>query len=214
MRGWAGDCFDRNVACAMATFTRLRQNDALPTPPARMLEIGCGNGVSSALMAARGYEVHGVDISREAIHWARDRFVESGLVGKFYEGNVCNMSFLEDSFFDVVQDGSCLHCLIGIDRPRCLGEVVRVLRPNGVFIVSSMCGLPRSDEAKARFDVERGYLLEGSLPYRTLKSLDQLCEELTAAGFEPQDTSLSANPWWDHATIVCRSTAPTRGKNL
>ena len=81
------------------------------------------------------------------------------------------MPFFAERFFDVVIDGSCLHCLIGNDRARCLAEVRRILRFEGVFVVSSMCGLPKSDDAKARFDPQAGHLLENGRAYRTLKPL-------------------------------------------
>jgi hypothetical protein len=114
------------------------------------------------------------------------------------------MPFLDGEFFDVVIDGSCLHCLIGGDRTRCLGEVRRILRSNGVFVVSSMCGLPKSAEAKARFNARTGQLLENGEPYRTLMPLADLARELTDAGFEVRDSRVSVNPWWDHVTMTCR----------
>jgi ubiquinone/menaquinone biosynthesis C-methylase UbiE len=156
-------------------------------------------------MARKGYAIHGVDISETAILWAGELFAAAALSGSFRQGSVCAMPFFDDGFFDVVIDGSCLHCLIGSDRARCLGEVRRVLRSNGVFIVSSMCGLPKSVEAKARFDAHTGQLLENGEPYRTLKPLADLTRELTDAGFEVRDSRLSVNPWWDHVTMTCLS---------
>jgi hypothetical protein len=67
-----------------------------------------------------------------------------------------------------------------------------------------MCGLPKSDEAKARFDAQTGHLLENGRPHRTLKSLADLASELVSSGFEVQDSRLSVNPWWDHVTMVCQ----------
>jgi hypothetical protein len=110
-------------------------------------------------------------------------------------------------FFDVVIDGSCLHCLIGNDRARCLGEVRRILRCEGVFVVSSMCGLPKSEEAMARFDPQTGHLLKNGRAYRTLKPLADIASELMEQGFEVRDSRLSVNPWWDHVTMTCRSTS-------
>ena len=160
--------------------------------------------MSSLLMARNGYEVHGIDISGTAIAWAEEQFAQSALLGRFLHGDVCAMPFFAEESFDVVIDGSCLHCLIADDRTRCLGEVRRILRPEGRFVVSSMCGLPKSDEAKARFDAQTGHLLEGGRPHRTLKPLADLTSELANSGFEVRDSSLSVNPWWDHVTMVCR----------
>jgi SAM-dependent methyltransferase len=47
----------------------------LAPPPARVLEFGCGVGWLSLLLARRGYDVTGVDISPEAIAIAREQSV-------------------------------------------------------------------------------------------------------------------------------------------
>jgi 2-polyprenyl-3-methyl-5-hydroxy-6-metoxy-1,4-benzoquinol methylase len=204
LEGWAGSQHERNSAHLAATLDRLAR-ESFPSPPASVLELGCGNGMlSSHWMARKGYEVHGIDISETAVAWARERSAESALSGTFRQGSVCAMPFFSQESFDVVIDGACLHCLIGNDRIRCLREVRRILRSDGVFVVSSMCGLLKSDDAKTRFDPDTGHLLQDGQPYRTLKPLTEIACELMAAGFEVQDTWLSDNPWWDHVTIICR----------
>jgi ubiquinone/menaquinone biosynthesis C-methylase UbiE len=204
LQGWAGSLRERNVARMAETLDRL-ERESFPGPPARVLELGCGNGMSSSLlMAQKGYEVHGVDISETAIAWAGQLFAASALSGSFRHGSVCEMPFFPERSFDVVIDGSCLHCLIGNDRARCLAEVRRILRFEGVFVVSSMCGLPKSEEARARFDPATGHLLQDGRAHRTLKSEAELARELVEAGFQVQHTSLSVNPWWDHVTMTCR----------
>ena len=203
LQGWAGDQHERNLVRMAETLQRL-ERDHFPKPPARVLELGCGNGLSSShWMAGRGYEVHGIDISEAAIAWAGEAFAASGLSGSFRQGSVCEMPWFAEKSFDVVIDGACLHCLIGNDRARCLQEIRRILRPQGVFVVSSMCGLPKSDDAKASFDSRTGHLLRDGRPYRTLKPLDELARQLSASGFDVQDTKLRINPWWDHVTMAC-----------
>ncbi|WP_213286773.1 class I SAM-dependent methyltransferase [Bradyrhizobium sp. sGM-13] len=190
------------------TLDRL-EREFLPSPPARILELGCGNGMSwSLLMAGKGYEVHGIDISEIAIVWAKEQFAERRLSGAFRKGNVCEMPFIPDASFDIVMDGSCLHCLIGCDRTRCLQEVHRILRADGVFVVSTMCGLPKSDDAKARFDPVNGQLLQDGRAYRTLKPLKDIVREVMDARFEVRESTVSVNPWWDHATMAVASRRP------
>src|SRR5688572_9813628 len=82
-QGWAADQHERNLARLAETLQRL-ERDHLPKPPAKVLVLGCGNGLSaSRWMARSGYEVHGIDISATAIAWAEDAFAEDGLAGSF-----------------------------------------------------------------------------------------------------------------------------------
>lgn len=68
--GWAGDQHERNALRMAETLQRL-ERDHFPKPPACVLELGCGNGMSwSHAMACGGYDVHGIDISEAAIAWA------------------------------------------------------------------------------------------------------------------------------------------------
>lgn len=99
------------------------------------------------------------------------------------------------------RDGGCRSTPIA---PPALAEVHRILRPGGVFFVSSMVAPPKSDDARACFEADRGWLLRDGKPYRTLKSLDDLASELSHAGFAVEEHSLGINPWWDHAMMVCR----------
>ncbi|EKY5004783.1 class I SAM-dependent methyltransferase [Citrobacter amalonaticus] len=53
----------------------LNKENLFPAPPAKFLELGCGNAaMSSQLMAQKGYDVYGIDISPTAITWANERF--------------------------------------------------------------------------------------------------------------------------------------------
>lgn len=203
LEGWRGADDGRGLSRLTDVLNWLEKNH-LPRPPARVLELGCGNGYSaSLLMARKGFEVCGVDVSRTAIEWARELFLAESVRGTFLVGDVCEMPFFGESVFDVVVDGSCLHCLVGGQRSRCLVEVRRILRQQGLFIVSSMCGAPKSDEAKAHFDEEAKQLLQNGVPYRTLKPLDELEDEVTGAGFAVRHRRINVNSWWDHVTLVC-----------
>lgn len=200
--GWGGEQFSRRRDAWSKVVARLLQDDAFPKPPSRLLELGCGNGMVSALFAGRGYMVDGVDLSEAAILWARENFEGLGVAGSFRKSDVCAMPFYHDGSFDAVIDGNCLHCVIGPDRSRCLAEVRRILRPGGPFFVSSMCGEPKSDNARARFDAQNRRLVENGQPYRTLKPADELLKEVLDAGFQVSGCEISENPWWDHLTAI------------
>ena len=43
----------------------------LPPPPKRLLDLGCGTGWTSEFFARRGYDVVGIDISEDAIEYAK-----------------------------------------------------------------------------------------------------------------------------------------------
>lgn len=51
----------------------------------KLLDIGCGTGVLSALLAQEGFSVTGIDASPEMLSVARERFGLLGLDGQFFE---------------------------------------------------------------------------------------------------------------------------------
>lgn len=202
--GWGGKAYQRRLAGWKGTVHELLQDSRVPQPPAHILELGSGNGMVSSLFAEQGYCVQGVELSQEAVEWAQNRFASVGLAGEFRRGDVCSMPYFEDGTFNAVIDGNCLHCVIGSDRARCLAEVRRVLRAGGIFVVSTMCGEPKSEEARAQFDPQAHLLMTNGNSYRTLKPVEALKDEITQAGFQELSSRVSINPWWDHLTMLTR----------
>ena len=105
-----------------------------------VLDAGCGVGYGSAFLAGHARRVVGVDRDEEAIAYARRRYARPNV--EFRVGDLLDLD-LADGSFDVVCSFETIEHLDDVEG--FLGEVVRVLRPEGVFLVST----PRVDETTA-----------------------------------------------------------------
>ncbi|WP_354690165.1 class I SAM-dependent methyltransferase [Phytobacter sp. RSE-02] len=201
---WSGKGYTRAKKQQEKIFHWLYQHHYLPVLGAPVLEMGCGNGAMAAQsLSERGYSVWGVDISETAIRWAEKRFQQAGLSAQFFVGNVCHLDQCEDSTFDLIIDGSCLHCLIDDDRTLFFSEVKRLLKPGGRLVISSMCGTPGYSADISTYDPVRYHLLKEGQPWRTMKPLSVLKDEIQEAQFNVLAVRVNNNAWWDHATLVC-----------
>lgn len=201
---WAGEGYPRAKEQQEKIFRWLYTHQYLPHPSTPVLEMGCGNGAMAAQsLAELGYSVWGVDWSETAIRWAEDRFQQAGLTARFIVGDVCNIHQCRDAMFELIIDGSCLHCLIDDARKLFFAEVRRLLRPGGRFVIGSMCGTPRRSEDIEAYDPLRHHLLKEGRPWRTLMPLTDLTDEVQKAHFNLEAFIVNKNKWWDHATIVC-----------
>ncbi|WP_261160363.1 class I SAM-dependent methyltransferase [Serratia fonticola] len=204
---WTGKGYERAWSNLSATLQSFKQLGFLPLAGGRCLELGCGNGAMASLWLARhGYRVEGVDISSTAIAWAKENFATEGLRGNFQQADVCALDIFGPQRFDMVYDGSCLHCLIGEQRQLCFKHIQRIMTSDGIFIISSMCGEPKRSHDRENYDAEHYQLYEDGRPWRTLMPLDLLREELLKQGFAIFSELIHENPWWDHATLCCRRT--------
>jgi len=103
----------------------------------RLLDVGCGEGRHSIAAAQLGFRVVGVDYERLALKRARRFASRKGVMGiTFREGNLFDLPFPEASF-DVVLDYGCLHHQRKGDWPAYKAAVLRVLRPEGFFVLST-----------------------------------------------------------------------------
>jgi SAM-dependent methyltransferase len=101
----------------------------------RALDLGCGTGVISLALAERGFDVLGVDHSREMLAIAEKKLVDRAPSGRyeFVVGDVRNVP-ADDEEFGCVTCQGLLHHLPEMES--CLGELNRVLRPGGFFFIS------------------------------------------------------------------------------
>jgi SAM-dependent methyltransferase len=99
--------------------------------PRSALDLGCGLGTELAHLADLGVPLTvGVDRSIAAVQRAHQ--LHSAV--RFVQADVLQMPFPRASF-DVVLDRGCFHYLEPADRPRYAGEVERILRPDGRFLL-------------------------------------------------------------------------------
>lgn len=99
----------------------------------KMLECGCGRATASCYMATRGYDCTMLDYSSQAIDQAKASFANNSLNGKFILSDMNKLPFT-DNQFDVVYSGGVLEFFADITDT--LREIVRVLKPGGLFVVN------------------------------------------------------------------------------
>jgi ubiquinone/menaquinone biosynthesis C-methylase UbiE len=102
-------------------------------PGGKALDLGCGTGVVTVLLARRGLEVAGVDHSPEMLELAGRKLAAAGLEATLETGDVRALRFA-DGAFDCVTIQGLLHHLEELEP--CLREATRVLRPGGFLYVS------------------------------------------------------------------------------
>lgn len=98
--------------------------------PVRVLDVGCGTGRNTRVLADLGVRVSGMDISATAVERAR----QSGDGRVDYVVGSATAIPWPDRSFDVVVDIGCLHCLPEHHVPAYASEVRRVLRADGRFL--------------------------------------------------------------------------------
>lgn len=98
----------------------------------KVLDIACGEGYGSNLLAEYAEQVTGVDISEEAIFHAAIAYKKENL--RFKHGSVLNIPFNEETFDVVV----CFETLEHVsNHQKMISELKRVLRPEGILIIST-----------------------------------------------------------------------------
>lgn len=97
-----------------------------------VLDIACGSGYGTQLLASAAEHVYGVDIRPEAVTYARERFLEPNV--EFLVGDAVEIPLPDDSVDVVVTFETIEHIE---DYRKFLKEVKRVLKADGVALVST-----------------------------------------------------------------------------
>ena len=99
----------------------------------RVLDLASGEGYGSNMLACQAEYVCGVDIDERAVEHSRSRYKRPNL--EFLKGSVTAVPIADANSFDVIV---CFEAIEHIDAHEALvAEVLRLLRPGGLFIVST-----------------------------------------------------------------------------
>ncbi len=101
-------------------------------PTKQVLDVGCGTGVISLLLAELGHEVTGVDFAPEMLEQARTKVDGSELAATFYQGDAENLTQQDDSYELV----TARHLIWTLPSPeRAIEEWRRVVHPGGRVVL-------------------------------------------------------------------------------
>ena len=158
---------------------KLAETQSFFTPNMRILEVGCGTGTTAVQHAPHVQHIDAIDISENMLEIGR---------GKAREAGVENITFTRGTLTEFNGKSGGLDAVLGLnvihllpDRQAVIAEVVRILKPGGIFVSSTVC-LGNSYLRFIKLAVPLGKLL-GLMPDVFVLTEAELAVEFTNAGF-------------------------------
>ena len=99
----------------------------------RVLDCACGSGYGSKLLIDRASKVIGVDISNEAISFAKNYYKDENI--EFYEQSIDDLAF-EDNSFDVGVSVETIEHVTSEIAVKFLKKLACWIKPGGIVVIS------------------------------------------------------------------------------
>ncbi len=135
MLEWTGERFLPWIKEATLAYEHLHRYAYAATfaPGKRVLDLACGEGYGSKMLAETAASVVGVDVDAGVMAHAAAKYGSSN--PRFVTGSITAVPIPENHSFDLIV---CFEAIEHIeDHERLLQEVKRLLKPGGTFIVST-----------------------------------------------------------------------------
>lgn len=108
----------------------------------RVVDIGCGGGILSESMAARGAQVTAIDMAEKPLKVAKLHLLESGLKVDYRLTTAEGLAAAEPGQFDVV---TCMEMLEHVPDPAStIAACARLVKPGGWVFLSTLNRNPKS----------------------------------------------------------------------
>lgn len=127
----------------------------------RALDLGCGNGRHTELLAEHGADATGVDVSRGLLSAAAARENDHGFVADPVQGDAATLPFADDSFAQIIYVATLHHLRPESTRRESLAELGRLLQPGGLALVSAWSTAHDRFDAETAFDTTVDWTLPG-----------------------------------------------------
>ncbi|MHB9022568.1 MAG: class I SAM-dependent methyltransferase [Armatimonadota bacterium] len=105
------------------------------SPDAKVLDLACGQGRHAIPLARQGFRVTGLDYQENLLRVARETAGEAGADVRWVQGDMRSLPFADASFDAVVNMFTAFGYFSDEENARVIGEIARVLRPGGTFIL-------------------------------------------------------------------------------
>ena len=174
---------------------RLEWIDAIASLSGKVvLDIGCGGGILSESMAARGANVTGIDLSDKALGVARLHLLESGRVVDYQKQSAEEHATEAPGKYDIV---TCMEMLEHVPDPSSIvAACSRLVKPGGHVFFSTLNRNPKSyllAVIGAEYDLN--LLPKGTHEYAKFIKPSELARWAKSVGLEPDSlTGMTYNP--------------------
>lgn len=161
----------------------------------RVLDVGCGGGLLSEGMAARGAQVTGIDLSEKPLGVARLHLLESGRQVDYRKISVEQLADEMPGAFDAV---TCLEMLEHVPDPSSVVTAcARLVKPGGQVFLSTLNRNPKSYLLAV---IGAEYVLQmlpkGTHDYARFIKPSELARWAKLANLEPEEViGMSYNPF-------------------
>jgi len=169
----------------------------------RVVDVGCGGGILTEAMAARGAVTLGIDLGDKALGVARLHQLESGIAVEYRLVAAEALATEMPGAFDVV---TCMELLEHVPDPASIvAACAALVRPGGTVVVST---ISRSLKAYALAVIAAEYVLgllpRGTHDYAKFLQPGEVASFARSAGLEPAAiTGLAYNPFRKTVRLVC-----------
>lgn len=102
----------------------------------RVLDLGCGTGRHTVLLAREGFDVYATDISKEGVKLTKRWLGGDGLKAVVRRCSCYKKFPFKDGFFDAVISTQVIHHGRHKQIKYCISEIERVLRPGGIIFLT------------------------------------------------------------------------------
>jgi SAM-dependent methyltransferase len=137
-----------------------REERGRQPPYGQALDLGCGTGWLSLNLAARGWQVTGVDIVPKALRTARERAQDAGVDVRFVRGDVTALRPpVSDSDFRLLLDSVTFHDLNDAQREAMAREVSAVAAADATLLMLAFARAQRGPGPRgaSRGDIEAAF---------------------------------------------------------
>lgn len=160
----------------------------------RVLDVGCGGGILSESMAARGAQVVGIDLSEKALAVARLHLMETGAQVDYRHASAESMAEEEPARFDIV---TCMEMLEHVPDPGAVVSACAATAKSGAWLFFST--INRTPRAYVLAIVGAEYVLKllpkGTHRYDAFLKPSELSAYCRAAGLQPEEIiGMTYNP--------------------
>lgn len=156
----------------------------------KVLDIACADGYGVRMMSSSISLVHGADLDAESIAFARQHSAQKNV--DFFVEDITNMSF-DDNSYDGV---TCFETLEHVPEDACLKELLRIIKPGGMLILST------PQNSYGHIPVNSCHLVEYNLDY-LLQLMSRYFHIVKVIGIKAGIIHDDTDPYGTNTVLVC-----------